>query len=116
MRTALPLLLLSLAGCAAGDGTLAEVDPGALPERPTWSSHARQILDVYCNGCHSDDAIAGAAEGFAYDTCRDAKKEQDETYEVTFDELTMPPPAGFPMPTAARDTLQRWYDQGAPCD
>jgi uncharacterized membrane protein len=113
---ALFTLALALGGCAAGSGSLAEVDPAAVPTNPTWSSHARQILDMYCAGCHSKDALPGELEGFGYDTCESAKREWHETYEVTFTERSMPPPTGFPMPSVARETLQRWYDEGASCE
>ena len=116
MRVCPLILLFALGGCAAGSGPLAEVDPAALPETPTWTSHARGILDLYCAGCHAEDAQPGALEGYDYSDCARAKRGVGGTYQAAFRSRIMPPPTGFPMPTAARETLQRWYDQGATCE
>ncbi|MCA9557395.1 MAG: hypothetical protein KC583_02415 [Myxococcales bacterium] len=110
------LVVLLLGGCAAGDGTLDEVDPAAAPANPTWSDPVQRVVDVYCAGCHSDDGAVGAQEGYAFDTCDQVKRARGAFQQATFENESMPPPAGFVMPEAAKLTMKRWFAQGMPCD
>lgn len=116
-----PILLTALfpallAGCAFGDADLVDVDPDAVPAAPTWSAHVGPIMQRHCVACHDPDGQAGAAEGYAYDTCQSTRREWDELEETVFEEGSMPPGGAMRLESWEIATLDRWYAQGARCD
>jgi uncharacterized membrane protein len=135
----LPLLLLvslaaiHLAGCNSGDATLAQVDPGAVPQNPDYDS-VFGIIQRECAPCHTEsdddgpeDAGAWAGEGPRpaalggvepdLTTCEgilSALSGVDEEIR----ENTMPPGAWPRLSSEEKLTIERWIDNGAvaPCN
>ena len=118
MRNALlPIFLTAaLSGCAMGSGELADVDPGAAPDTPTWTEHVEPVVNFYCRGCHSKDAQPGAQEDVAYDSCAETKREWGEFRETVFDENSMPPGGADRLRPWELMMLARWWEQGGTCD
>ncbi|MFN3199062.1 MAG: hypothetical protein ACE366_11745 [Bradymonadia bacterium] len=110
------LTALALSACDAGDATLEEVDPEAAPANPTWSSHVERIMVVRCTACHAEDAQSGEAEGYGYETCEKTIRNWEGFVETVVEEKTMPPGGADRLTSAELLTMQRWYEQGAPCD
>lgn len=108
--------LLLGAGCSAGDDILDVVDPEAAPANPTWSSHIERIMVVRCTACHAEDAQPGEVDGYGYETCEKARRNEGGFIETVFEENTMPPGGAERLTSAEMLTVQRWYEQGAPCD
>ncbi len=109
-------LALVLGACVAGDGTLEEIDPEAAPLNPTYSQHVAPLMDLYCTACHAEDAQPGEIEGYGYETCDKVRSGWEDLVETSFIEKTMPP-GGAPRITSAHQLLlERWFDNGAPCD
>lgn len=105
------------AGCVpAGEGTLLEVDPDAAPARPTYTEHVAPLMEHYCTACHAPDAQAGEQEGYGYETCSKVRSNWWPLVETTFEEKTMPPGGAERVTSAHQLTLERWFEQGAPCD
>lgn len=113
----LPLLLSAAAsGCAMGSGDLVDVDPGAAPERPTWTEHVEPVVTHYCAACHSRDAQPGAQEGVAYDSCQETKREWGDLREEVFEKSSMPPGGAERLRPWELMMLARWWEQGGTCD
>ncbi len=102
--------------CGFGDGDLADVDPAAAPESPTWNGDVQPILEWHCAGCHSADAQTGALEGFSVDSCKDAKRGWGGILTTSIDGSTMPPGGATRLAPWERLVLQRWGMNGGPCE
>jgi uncharacterized membrane protein len=120
MRKILQLLALAavsaVCACGGGTGDLAQVDPMAAPQTPTYTEHVGPIMDRYCTACHAKDAQPGALEGFDYSTCDGVKRGWGGVVETVFFTETMPPGGAQRVTSSDELTLERWYDQGARCD
>lgn len=106
------LCALLLGGCAFGDASLAEVDPGTLPARPTYAEHIRPMMDFYCAACHDPDGQIGAQEGIDLTRYDDIVDEFEEIAEQVFEERTMPPGGARRLSARDEEILARWAEQG----
>ena len=118
MRAWFWLLMLALSGCGFGDATLEELDPEVVPERPTWSTEIRPLMDLYCTACHAEDAQPGAVGGLGYDTCEKTKSRRNWRGIVnSVFESNYMPPGGAPRVTEPHVLmLKRWKRAGFPCE
>lgn len=114
----IPVLLAAALLTACGDGTLPleEVDPDAAPAEPSWSAHVEPILQFHCVACHDPDGPIGAEDGKAFDTCDATRRNWRDLEEAVFEEGSMPPGGAMRLQSYELLILQRWHDQGAPCD
>lgn len=105
--------LVALAGCAAGDKTLVEVDPEAAPLEPTYQQVVA-ILDRSCVPCHSGGE---RDDGGSYDTCEGIEADLGGILRTAVDEGSMPPGAWPRLTETERLVLRRWVANGAcsPC-
>lgn len=114
-----PILLL-LAGCP-GFGTGGP--PGTLEEaveHPTYVDDVKAILDANCIRCHTHPALNGAPQSFrldVYESDDDVLGAFDKAEKISArtDAGTMPP-GGVRLPDAEVDTLEAWFNDGAPYD
>jgi hypothetical protein len=117
MRSALRpgwLLLLSAFGCAFGTGTLEEVDPAAIPERPTYAEHIQPMMDFYCAACHDPEGQVGAIEGLDVTSYEAVVDDFDEIAESVFEEHSMPPAGARQLSSLDEAILERWAAQEFP--
>ncbi len=108
-------MLVGLPSCGAGEGTLDEIDPDATPPRPTYTEHVAPLMEQYCTACHAEDAQPGEQEGYGFDTCNKVRANWGELVETTFVEKTMPPGGAPRVSSVHQLILERWFDNGAPC-
>jgi uncharacterized membrane protein len=109
-------MALAMAGCAAGDADLDEVDPEAAPATPTWTAHIERLMDRYCTECHAADAQPGKQGGFGFATCEETRRHRQRVEAVVFKGETMPPGGAERLRSWEKLMLARWYAQGATCE
>ena len=108
--------LLTLGGCAFGDGTLADLDPEAAPARPTYVAHVAPIMARYCTACHAPDAQPGEQEGYGYETCAKVRRNWRGVEETVFESSSMPPGGAVRVSAPEKLALARWWAQGGRCE
>ncbi len=115
----------AIAGCAAGDQTLDEVDPADAPTNPTYSRDVAPIMEDFCVDCHPGKAVQaqtrsnnrrGGDDQTAYGNCTAVKAGWRGLVLTTFQDRSMPPPTSYMLSSRDMLTLQRWWDQGGTCD
>lgn len=120
----LALVVILLAGCPEL-GTQERTVTAELPANPTWSADVKPILDTHCNECHSVPATQLAPPTLRLDVCETVDGlpgAQSQAIRIVFrtiDQIPSPmPPATYSTYPSAdeQEILQRWADQGAPCD
>jgi len=133
--TVFTLVLVSLlAACGSGDGTLADVDPNAVPLDPDFQLIVN-ILDRACVPCHGEgadddgpeDSSGNAAAPYGtiafktepdLETCLSIIDNQDDIVDRALDKNDMPPGAWPRLSSEERLIIERWIANGAkaPCN
>lgn len=133
--SSLVLLLVSLlAACGSGDGTLADVDPNAVPLDPDFQLIVN-ILDRACVPCHeqgsndedpedSSGSTAASPGTTAFktfpdlETCQSIVDNQAIIVDRALDKNDMPPGAWPRLSSEERLIILRWIANGAkaPCN
>jgi hypothetical protein len=127
VRTPLSACLLALAvglsACAAGDRTLAEVDPQAAPLHPSYDQ-VLAIVDFNCAPCHGGGSATapskedgGEGDDLDYSSCEGIQRGLDGLRSSVLQDGSMPPGAWPRITDRDKLLLQRWLDDGAcsPC-
>lgn len=104
------ILVVLLPACGSGSGTLAEVDPNAAPQDPTFEQ-VFSVIERQCVPCH------GPA-GPALSTCDEIKRSLQGIDDTSVTGNSMPPGAWPRLTSREKLMLRRWLDNGAPspCD
>lgn len=117
--------LVVLAGCDAGDLTLDQVDPDAVPAEPTFD----QVFSIFqreCAPCHTDSkdddepdepqgrspspvTFGGAAPD--YSTCAGIIANLDDALGAIFGNNNMPPGAWPRLTSEEKLIIERWVQQ-----
>lgn len=98
-------------GCGFGDMSLHEVDPEAAPQHPTWHDHIEPIMYLRCTACHE-----GGQNDAVFDTCTQLKRRERSFRLTTFEEKSMPPGGADRLSAWEVLAIERWFEQGAPCE
>jgi hypothetical protein len=112
MRAFLLLSTLLLA-CPAGNLTLEELDPAAIPAEPTYTEHVQPILDYYCSACHDQNGQVGDIEGIDTTNYDDVVDEFDDI-EDSIQDRFMPPANARQLTPREIAILGRWKDSNFP--
>lgn len=114
-------LTFALPGCAAGDRTLAEVDPQAAPLHPTYDQ-VFAIVESNCAPCHGggsavDKREDGEGDDLDYASCLGIQNGIDGLRSTVLEGGSMPPGAWPRIAERDKLLLQRWIEDGAcsPC-
>jgi hypothetical protein len=114
--------------------SLGDVDPGAVPENPTWEM-VFPILDRACAPCHTGDEAPGRAshgtpearpaaalraaeeDDLDYGSCAGILRGLEDLVDTGLEEESMPPGAWPRLDEREKLLIRRWIDQGAcaPC-
>ena len=116
-RAALLLAVLTLNHCAAGEGTLAAVDPEAAPLRPTYEE-VFAIVEFACAPCHQESGGDEPGEDdLDYSTCAGIQRGLDGIRTTALTGGSMPPGAWPRLTEREKLLIERWMEQGAcsPC-
>jgi len=108
-----------LGSCDSGDGTLAALDPGAVPLGPSYD-RVVQILDRNCVPCHKGDGeggFEGEGENPDYDSCQGIRAGIAGLIQTAIDAESMPPGAWPRLSEEDKLVITRWIENGAcsPC-
>jgi hypothetical protein len=108
---------LALNRCAAGEGTLAAVDPEAAPLHPTYEQ-VFGIVEFACAPCH--DETGGSEPGeddLDFSTCEGIQRGLEGIRTTALHGGSMPPGAWPRLTEREKLLIERWIDQGAcsPC-
>jgi uncharacterized membrane protein len=115
--------VLILAACDSGDGTLAAVDPGAVPLDPSYEMVV-QILDRNCVPCHKGGGDAPGVNRIEeeddpdYDSCQGIRAGLDGILREGVEAESMPPGAWPRLTEEEKLVITRWASAGAcsPCN
>jgi uncharacterized membrane protein len=104
-----------LGACDSGDGTLAAVDPGAVPLSPSYDMVV-QILDRSCVPCHKGGGEVEEDDP-DYDSCLGIRAGIAGLLSEGVERETMPPGAWPRLSEEEKLVITRWVQEGAcsPC-
>ena len=133
---ALSLPALLFLACGSGDLPLDQVDPGVVPQDPSFEI-VFALIQRECTPCHgggSDNGADGKAEGYSVgrfapvhggfagvepnlETCESIVEEADNIAQVVLRENRMPPGARPRLSSEEKLIIERWIDNGtkSPC-
>jgi uncharacterized membrane protein len=96
--------------CGSGERPLADVDPNAAPQHPTFAQ-VNTIIQRECTPCHDGKESPPLA------TCEEITEEIDVAYAEIIGN-TMPPGAWPRLSETEKLIIERWIGDGAPapCD
>lgn len=99
---------LTQSGCSSGESPLAEVDPGAVPQSPTYDQ-VYAIIQRDCQPCHDDGGVEPP-----FDTCENVVANYGDLFDQVIEKNRMPPGASPRLSSEEKLILIRWNGE-APC-
>ncbi|MCA9666059.1 MAG: hypothetical protein KC503_10740 [Myxococcales bacterium] len=107
------LALSLLAGCGAAD--LADIDPQAIPEQPTYAELVGPMMHFYCSGCHAPKTQLGPnLAGYDYSSYSGTVAGFSGIEETVFERGDMPPGGATKLSLVEMETLRKWQQLGFP--
>ncbi|MCA9668430.1 MAG: hypothetical protein KC503_22720 [Myxococcales bacterium] len=105
------LVCLCTAGCGAAD--LADIDPAAIPEQPTYDGDVRPMMAYYCVGCHAPKTQLGPnLSGYDYSSYSGVIAGFSGIEETVFVAGNMPPGGARKLTLYEQAVLARWQENG----
>ena len=100
--------ILTQSVCPSGESPLAEVDPDAVPQSPTYDQ-VYAIIQRDCLPCHDDGGVEPP-----FDTCENVVANYGDLFDQVIEKNEMPPGAWPRLSSEEKLILIRWNGE-APC-